>query len=51
MPDPQDLVVPGAGWLAPSEYDKTADVPSTPQLSDHFPGIRVMRTDYTNPQV
>jgi hypothetical protein len=51
IPDPQDLVLPGAGWLAPSTFDKTADVPNTPQLSDRFPGIKTMRTEYTNPTV
>lgn len=51
IPDPQDFVVPGDGWLTPAGLESAANVPSTPQLADHFPGIRVMRTDYTNPQV
>jgi hypothetical protein len=51
IPDPPDLVLPGAGWLTPSDYDYAARVPSTPHLADSFPGIKVMRTAYTNPQV
>lgn len=51
IPDPQDLEVPGPGWLTPSEPDQTANVPNTPQLLDRFPGIGRMRTEYQNPTV
>lgn len=45
-----DLVIPGSAWLEP-RGDDLAPMPSVPNLSDAFPGLGRVRTEYENEDV